>query len=268
MDHMMPKMDGIEATKIIRGMGYTNTIIAFTANAIVGQSDIFLANGFNGFISKPIDSRELDAAVKSFIRDKQPHDVIEAARHEQRKKEIETSDAREVEKFFVLDAEKAIKVIDEVFPKLNASDTAAIELYTTAVHGIKSALANIGETELSGVALRLEQAGREKELAVITEKTQAFTDALRVLIDKYKPSDDDKTTEISSEDKVYLKDKLLEIKQASEKFDIIAARNALHDLQHKTWPHHINKTIDEISVHLLHSAFTKAAAAAENTVKM
>jgi CheY-like chemotaxis protein len=276
MDHMMPVMDGIEATKTIRGMGYTHPIIAFTANAIVGQSDIFLANGFDGFISKPIDSRELDAVVKSFIRDKQPQEVIEAMRREQRKRETENlavhaqeiNDASEIQKYFILDAEKAIEVLEEVYAKLNASNTEAIDSYITAVHGMKSALANIGETVLSIAARKLEQAGNERDFTVITEETPAFIDALRVLIDKYKPAENDETTEISGDDTVFLRDKLLAIKTACDAFDITAAKNALDDLRQKAWPHHINGSLDEISVHLLHSAFKKAAAVAENAAKM
>jgi PAS domain S-box-containing protein len=276
MDHMMPKMDGMEATKIIRGMGYAHTIIAFTANAIVGQSDIFLANGFDGFISKPIDSRELDAAVKSFIRDKQPHEVIEATRREQREREAENqavsaqeiNDASEVEKYVVSDAEKAITVLEEVYSKLHASDIEAINSYITAVHGMKSALANIGETKLSAAALKLEQAGNERDFAVIAEETPAFTNALRALISKLKPDNNNETTEISGDDTVYLRDKLLDIKTACEAFDITAAKNALDDLQRKAWPHHVNGSLDEISVHLLHSAFKKAADVAENAAKM
>ncbi|MCL2009492.1 MAG: ATP-binding protein [Synergistaceae bacterium] len=72
MDHMMPKMDGMEAVKIIRGLGYTRPIVALTANALAGQADMYLANGFDGFISKPIDVRELNTALKKFIRAKQP----------------------------------------------------------------------------------------------------------------------------------------------------------------------------------------------------
>jgi signal transduction histidine kinase/DNA-binding NarL/FixJ family response regulator len=274
MDHMMPVMDGMETTKIIRGMGYTRPVVALTANAVVGQSDIFLANGFDGFISKPIDSREMDAALKRFIRDKQPHEVIEAARQEQSKRETEASqnpaseikDVSEMGKFFVLDAGNAIKVIEEVFAKL--PDAKALDSYIIAVHGMKNVLANIGEAELSGVAHRLEQAGNEQDLAVITEKTSAFIDALRSLIDKYKPVNNDETTEISGEDTVYLRDKLLAIKTACGAFDITAAKKALDDLRQKTWPGYVNEILNEISVHLLHSAFKKAAAAAVNALKV
>jgi signal transduction histidine kinase/CheY-like chemotaxis protein/PAS domain-containing protein/HPt (histidine-containing phosphotransfer) domain-containing protein len=271
MDHMMPVMDGMETTKIIRGMGYTRPIIALTANAVVGQSEIFLANGFDGFIPKPIDSRELDTILDRFIRDKQPREVIEATWREQRDRETGTTsgpaknknDTPRIEKFFVLDAENAIRVIEEVYMNLDTSDSAAIKRYVTAVHGMKSALANIGETELSGAAFRLEQAGNEQNLDVIAEETPAFINALRLLHDKYIPADEDETVELSGDHIVYLRDKLLDIKQACEKYDITTAKDTLGDLQRKTWPHSVNTILDEISVHLLHSAFKKAAAVAE-----
>jgi signal transduction histidine kinase/ActR/RegA family two-component response regulator len=72
MDHMMPKMDGIEATKLIREYGYGKPIVALTANAVTGQSEVFLANGFNDFISKPIDVRQLNAVLKKYVSGKQP----------------------------------------------------------------------------------------------------------------------------------------------------------------------------------------------------
>jgi CheY-like chemotaxis protein len=259
MDHMMPVMDGMEATKIIRGMGYTRPIIALTANAVVGQSDIFLANGFDGFIPKPIDSRQLDAVLNRFIRDKQPHEVIEAARQEQRQEAPEIKDMSEIHKFFIVDAENAIRVIEETCAKL--PDAQAVDSYVIAVHGMKNVLANIGEAELSSAALRLEQAGNERNIDVITEETPAFTDALRFLIDKYRPANNEDTA-ISGEDTVYLRDKLLEIKTACEAFDVTAAKETLDTLRKKTWPRYVNETLDEISVHLLHSAFRKAAAAA------
>jgi CheY-like chemotaxis protein len=275
MDHMMPVMDGMEATKIIRDMGYARPAVALTANAVVGQSDIFLANGFDGFIPKPIDSRQLNATLNSFIRDKQPREVIEATRLEQRKRESadtvravpEIKEMSEIDKYFVLDADNAIGVLEEVANQ-NASDAAAMERYITAVHGMKSALANIGETELSEAALRLERAGNERDLAVITEETPAFMDALKSIIDKYKQADNDDGVELSGGDIVYLHDKFIDMKLACEKLDITAAQNILYDLKRKTWPHSVNAVLDEISVHLLHSAFEEIEDLAEEMTKM
>ena len=74
MDHMMPGMDGIEATRIIREIGteYANTIpvIALTANAIAGNEEMFLEKGFQAFISKPIELNRLDAVIRQWVRDR------------------------------------------------------------------------------------------------------------------------------------------------------------------------------------------------------
>ena len=80
MDHMMPGMDGIEATKAIRSLGYTHPIIALTANAVKGQAEIFLTSGFDEFISKPIDMRQMDTILNKFVRDRHPPEVVEDAR--------------------------------------------------------------------------------------------------------------------------------------------------------------------------------------------
>jgi CheY-like chemotaxis protein len=71
MDHMMPGMDGMEATKLIRGLGteYAKNIpvIALTANAVAGNEQMFLENGFNAFLPKPFNALSLDAVVRKWI---------------------------------------------------------------------------------------------------------------------------------------------------------------------------------------------------------
>ena len=89
MDHMMPEMDGIETTKILRKEGYKLPVVALTANAISDMKDVFLANGFDDFISKPIDTRQLDNVLNILIRDKQPADVLEEARKQKEEKVLQ-----------------------------------------------------------------------------------------------------------------------------------------------------------------------------------
>jgi CheY-like chemotaxis protein len=67
----MPKMDGMETTQKMRQEGYNHPIFAMTANVIAGQKEVFLANGFDGFISKPIDIRQLNDTLNRYIRDKE-----------------------------------------------------------------------------------------------------------------------------------------------------------------------------------------------------
>jgi CheY-like chemotaxis protein/HPt (histidine-containing phosphotransfer) domain-containing protein len=190
MDHMMPEMDGIETTKKIREMGYGQPIIALTANAVVGQSDIFLANGFDSFISKPIDIRQLNTALKKFVRDKQPPEVIEAAlRHSEQAAPPDQSAAEpeidpELAELFVRDARKAIATLEAILEKSGAFAEEDTRTYTINTHGIKSALANIGETDLSAAALALEKAGKANDIAVMIAETPAFLGRLKALIEK------------------------------------------------------------------------------------
>ncbi|MCL1927518.1 MAG: ATP-binding protein [Treponema sp.] len=257
MDHMMPKMNGIQAAKIIRDMGYTKPIVVLTADAVVGQAEMFLSNGFDGFLSKPINSHELDDLVKVFIRNKKPLEVIQAAQ----KNEI-----HEIEKCFILDARDAIDVLTDIYARINTLNNTDMESYTITVHGIKSALANIGETELSGIALRLENAGDSRNLAIIKDETPAFINALQSLIVKFIPAETGGDAAVSPDDTDFLLEKLHEIKTACEAFNVRAAKTALSDLKQKTWPHDINDVLDEISVRLLHGEFKRAISAAEKTV--
>jgi len=78
----MPDLNGIEATKMIRQLGYTGTIVALTANALIGQAEEFMKNGFDGFLSKPIQTVHLNSTLNKFVRDKQPPEVLEAAKAE------------------------------------------------------------------------------------------------------------------------------------------------------------------------------------------
>ncbi|MDR2554429.1 MAG: response regulator [Fibromonadaceae bacterium] len=73
IDHMMPEMDGVEATKLIRKIESENPyyanlpIIALTANAVSGVKEMFLSNGFNDFLSKPIDIIDLNSILEKWL---------------------------------------------------------------------------------------------------------------------------------------------------------------------------------------------------------
>jgi len=71
MDHMMPEMDGVEATRCIRALDtdyYRSLpVIALTANAIAGMKEMFLENGFNDYLSKPIEIDKLDDIMALWI---------------------------------------------------------------------------------------------------------------------------------------------------------------------------------------------------------
>jgi CheY-like chemotaxis protein len=80
MDEMMPGISGTETMQQIRNMGYSHPIIALTANAMIGQAEAFIKEGFDGFISKPIQTTRLNSILIKHIKDKQPLGIIEAAK--------------------------------------------------------------------------------------------------------------------------------------------------------------------------------------------
>jgi PAS domain S-box-containing protein len=270
MDHMMPKMDGIQATKIIRDLGYTQPIVALTANAVTGQAEVFLSNGFDDFISKPIDLRQLNATLNRLIRDKQSPEVIEAARLQAEVgKNIPEPDGKfeidaHLASVFIHDASKslaALKAINNLDDSLSEEE---LKTFTIQVHGIKSALANIGKTELSALALRLETSAREGNLEVMASETGTFLDSLEALIQELhakQAKDDDQTTD---EYPQLLREKLKAIKSACEEYDEAAADNVLIELRKLKWSSPTRKLIASISEYLLHSDFDDAVSAIDN----
>ena len=74
MDHMMPGMDGIEAMKFLRGIADRDNrklrVIALTANAVSGAKEMFIREGFDGFIAKPINIGEFERVMNRVMADK------------------------------------------------------------------------------------------------------------------------------------------------------------------------------------------------------
>ncbi|MBO4637245.1 MAG: response regulator [Clostridiales bacterium] len=76
LDHMMPEMDGIETLKAIKDEGLIGdmTVIALTANAVVGAREQYLEAGFDGYLSKPIDIDELEKILSECLEIEEPDD--------------------------------------------------------------------------------------------------------------------------------------------------------------------------------------------------
>jgi len=197
MDHMMPGMDGIEATKQLRKMGYTRPIVALTANAVVGQKEMFLENGFDDFISKPIDVRHLDNILNTLIRDKQPERIGK------QQAQVAAGPSEEIyatlallKKITGLDVDSALdamsglldvyvdtakltlRLLPERIAKMDKFLETDIKAFTVEVHGLKSVLKNIGATILGNDAAQLENAALEDNHAYCNEFYPTFRAAL------------------------------------------------------------------------------------------
>ena len=199
MDHMMPEMDGIETTKRIRAMGDSDPyfknlpIIALTANAVVGTRELFLANGFDDFLSKPVDMAKLNATLAKWTpREKQNKPNLKTPLKsstglgltigglDDRKGIANTGGT--VEGFiktlnvFVSDGQKKAEEIKACLVKGD------LNLYTIYVHALKSSAACIGADKLSAGAEALEAAGNAKDMGFIQEYTSKLLTDLECLI--------------------------------------------------------------------------------------
>jgi HPt (histidine-containing phosphotransfer) domain-containing protein len=247
-----------------------------TANALIGQAEMFMENGFDGFISKPIDIRQLNASLNKLIRDKYPPETVsaavaaaaalqQAATVNTEPGEVQTTSDPKLLSMFVVDAKKALAGMNAILVNgFRRKDD--IRQYVINAHTLKSALANIGETGLSSAALELEQAGELEDIMAMMSKTPLFLEALREMINKYKPKEDDDAIaqEKSDEDPAYLNENLLGIQIACENYDVAAVNKTLAELEQKRWPHSVKKLLDTVSEYILTGDFEEAAKLAKD----
>lgn len=184
MDHMMPELDGIETTRIIRRMHPECNdvpIIALTANAVDGAKNIFLDEGMNDFIPKPIELPVIVDKLKLWL----PAEKIQRV-------EAQTSDVKKKQhhlKIGNLDTKEAIRllgseklywnVLQDYYRVIEKKALLIKEMeqkedwagYTIEVHALKSASRQIGAMELSGKAAALEEAGNARDKETIHRDT-------------------------------------------------------------------------------------------------
>ncbi|MDR2731761.1 MAG: response regulator, partial [Fibromonadaceae bacterium] len=262
MDHMMPKMDGIEATRIIRSLNYKHPIIALSANAIAGQAEIFIEKGFDGFISKPIDTRQLNTELNRLIRDKQTPEVIAKAQEKAAiKRSMQTVSALDTDllAIFAQDAKKSLAVFEEILSNMDNATDEDLKLFTINAHAMKSALTNIGEKVLSQIALALETAGKEQDKNTIKKRTRELMDALKKIIEKTEKS---KKFAESDGNTAYLYEQLKIVSDACAKYDARTADFALAKLGEMVWSYETGDILEQISKHILFSEFEEAGALA------
>ena len=202
MDHMMPEMDGIEATAIIRtweaeNPGYRNPIVALTANAVSGMKEMFIENGFNDFLTKPIDISKLDEMLDRWIpKEKREQLIINSEQAVDNCLVIPGVDVqrgitmtggteagyRTVLPIFCKDVEKRLPLLQNVPEAATESDTHSLTAFVTQVHALKSASASIGAEEVSIRAAALEAAGKAGDMALIRKNLRGFAEQLAELV--------------------------------------------------------------------------------------
>ncbi|MGN0695693.1 MAG: response regulator, partial [Oscillospiraceae bacterium] len=194
MDHMMPEMDGIEATKIIRDMDgeyYKKLpIIALTANAVNGVKEMFIREGLTDFLAKPIEISALDRILRAYL----PKEYMQAptsadyGKNDRRASNRAKSEGtkmfdpdkglmytggddgvyREILSLYVKKGPEKIDYIGELYDKKDWKN------YVIEVHALKSTSLSVGAEKLSVLAKELEAAGKSGSYVTIDRKNGAM----------------------------------------------------------------------------------------------
>lgn len=240
LDHMMPDKDGIETLHEMKQQADSpnrNTpYVCLTANAISGAREQYLAEGFDDYLSKPINPEKLEEMLIKHL----PEDKLEeAATEEELQPEEEfPEELAPIRDFPLINIDEGIKNSGSVTAYLsllkiffNSIDDTSLALekynadedyhnFTIRIHALKSSARIIGATELGEEAQLLENAGKSGDTDYIhshftgfLEKYRSLRDPLEKAFPETEPGD---KPEASGED---IKRCLEEIKAAANDMD-------------------------------------------------
>jgi CheY-like chemotaxis protein/HPt (histidine-containing phosphotransfer) domain-containing protein len=276
MDHMMPEMDGIEATSRIRVIDKNAPyyqklpVIMLTANAVSGQKEMFLENGIDDFLAKPIEMQKLAAVLEKWIPRKKQFEIVGVltnSREHENIPEIKGVNIRQginntggslsaytdILSVFYRDVRERTGEIKET---AEARDLAR---YTTLVHALKSASRSIGAAELGDMAEQLEDAGNHRNLALIEEKTAGFLEQLAFItgnifaaLERYSSSKEKSTTvDLPASE-------LDSLKEALNNMDIEAVNEKMENIRGLSLDAKAREFIGELEQNILLFEYDKA----------
>jgi len=199
MDHMMPEMDGVEATRAIRaleGEYYRHVpIIALTANALIGMKEMFLSNGFNDYLSKPIELSKLDDILTEWIPAEKQIQETELDKEEGVTLNdvfsdvffvdgvnIHAGNARYQKKGYLEVLRSYCIHTPAMLEKLR--NFKKVDEYTVTVHGLKGSSAGICADAVAKQAEALENAARKKDMRFIERNNALFIKDVEKLLEK------------------------------------------------------------------------------------
>lgn len=229
LDHMMPDLDGIETLHLMKAetdhFCVQTPVIALTANAISGAREMYLAEGFDSFISKPVDPEKLEKLLMETLSP----DQITGHRRENDKEHSEPSapispvssanpsniDSHlcqidgidwEYALLHTKDQNMLLSVVNDYYSMIESDAAAlnhifqqlmqakeesdiheALRQYRIKVHAMKSSAALIGAVSLSGVAKLLEYAARDGCIDDLIAVTPMFLKQWRSYRELLKP---------------------------------------------------------------------------------
>jgi CheY-like chemotaxis protein len=274
---MMPEMDGIETVHRIRSLEtefpYLKElpIIALTANAVFGTEEMFISEGFDGFLTKPIITSDLNAILAKWIpKNKRQH---AAKPSEPSQMNIDVGFAIEglnTQQGLMLSGGTRANYLKTltVFHKDGCEKSTLLRqclvtndlpLYTIHVHALASACANVGAEKLSKAARYFELAGKEGDMSFVQTYNERLLTDLKTLLDKIttvltKTAEESRGNFVSIE---FLQTELTLLKTALNDFDSTTIQKITDDLAKTTQSPEVAPAIADILKNILIGDFDK-----------
>lgn len=272
MDHMMPEMDGIETTRVVRRMLGENgevPIIALTANAVDGSKDIFISEGMDDFVPKPIELRVIISKLKTWLPKEK---LIRKTSDENTHKSVELKPQISIPGLDVpaamrlLGGEKLFWSVLKEYYRVLERKHALIQKYeqeekwkeyTIEVHTLKSSSRQIGAHELASIAEHMEAAGNAQDAKLIHETTPEMLKKYMEYKDILKPyftkEEVEKTGgQINAKE---LKEFFVRLREAMDNLDMDAMEDAVKDMdiysyngEHKEFYEDIKNAVEDIDI--------------------
>lgn len=267
LDDMMPDMDGITVLHHMREMTeypcQGTPVIALTANAVTGAREMYLREGFEGFLSKPINPEKLEKMIldmlpaEKVIRQKDTNEtgsiVSEKKKKELALPEIEGIDWKfaglycpdieiledTLNQFYTL-IEAEAKKLEKFLVGIEREEeyTESLRLFRIQVHSMKNSAAMIGAVSLAGVARMLEYAAREGKISFICSITPDFLQEWRRLKELLRPVAGGKSREEAKRevDPQFIGELLHMLIRAMEEMDVDTADGIIEQLRQFDYP--------------------------------
>jgi len=258
MDHVMPGLNGMQTVKAIRNeidSEYAKNvpIVALTANVLTGNDSLYLDNGFQAFLSKPIDVLRLDQVLDQWVRNREKEKELP----EELTQPVSEKKAGKIARFFKEHAIPGLNIsvglaffqndpnsylsvlrsfIKYTPTKIDVIKNADSDLgaYRIAVHGLKGTSKGIGAEELGERAEKMEKAAAVGDLGFIRANGLAFIETaeklvadIGVFIEKVSRNEPDAE---KPEKDIPSAEALREILHACTHYDILGLRKAIEIL--------------------------------------
>lgn len=248
LDHRMPEMDGIACLhhlkEDVEGLNYSTPVVALTANAISGSREMYLNEGFDDYMTKPIMSIVLEDMIMRTL----PQELIMDI--EDYEDKLDDDEAPEwIWNVPFIDAEVGISNCGGVASYLEgirayknaatetrkmigqALATNDIKFYTTKVHALKSSSRIIGAEEIANLAEQLEMAGNNQDMAAIaryTDELLSYHSSLCYIFKRYMDIDEKDEKEVITTEG--LKEAYGSIRELAQLYDYDSIVNIMDSL--------------------------------------